>query len=147
MSKINTILKSSGKYVNFGLLILRIGLGIMFIMHGLPKIQGGAELWTKLGSAMQYIGVHSFFTFWGLLAAVIEVGGGVLLFAGLLFKPTVIMLMIVMAVAANMHISLNEGIQGASHAIELSIVLLSLLITGPGKYSIDNSLFSEEDDN
>jgi putative oxidoreductase len=118
----------------------------MFIMHGLPKIQGGAEVWEKVGSAMQYVGVHSFFTIWGLLAAVVEVGGGVLLFAGLLFKPTVIALIIIMAIAANMHIALNQGLEGASHALELGIVLLSLLITGPGKYSIDNSLFSDDDD-
>ena len=141
----NFILRSSGKYVDFGLLILRIGLGIMFVMHGLPKIQGGKEVWTKVGSAMQYVGIDSFYTIWGLFASVVEVGGGVLLFAGLLFKPALLSLMIVMAIAANMHISLKEGLIGASHAIELGIVLLSLLITGPGKFSIDNSLFADDD--
>lgn len=146
MSDFQSLLRSSGTYVNFGLLILRIGLGIMFVMHGLPKIQGGAEVWEKVGSAVQYLGINSFYTIFGLLAAVFEVGGGVLLFAGLLFKPTVIILMIVMAVATNMHISLHEGLAGASHAIELGIVLLSLLITGPGKYAIDHSLFSADDD-
>ncbi|MFH1052374.1 MAG: DoxX family protein [bacterium] len=146
MSEIHSILRSSGKYVNFGLLILRVGLGIMFVMHGLPKVQGGMEVWTQVGSAVQYVGIKSFYMIWGLLASVLEVGGGILLLAGLLFKPTVISLIVIMAVAANMHISLNEGFAGASHAIELGIVLLSLLITGPGKYSIDNSLFSDDDD-
>ncbi len=146
MSEIHSILRSSGKYVNFGLLILRVGLGIMFVMHGLPKVQGGIEVWTRVGSAVQYLGINSFYMIWGLLASVLEVGGGILLLAGLLFKPTVISLIVIMAVAANMHISLNEGFPGASHAIELGIVLLSLLITGPGKYSIDNSLFSDDDD-
>jgi putative oxidoreductase len=146
MSELHSILRSEGKYVNFGLLILRIGLGIMFVMHGLPNVQGGMEVWTKIGSAVQYIGIHAFYSIWGLLASVLEVGGGVLLLAGLLFKPTVLALIGIMAVAAYMHISLKEGFLAASQAIELGIVLLSLLITGPGKYSIDNSLFADDDD-
>jgi uncharacterized membrane protein YphA (DoxX/SURF4 family) len=34
-------LNQLGKYKNFGLLILRVGLGVMFIYHGLQKLLGG----------------------------------------------------------------------------------------------------------
>ena len=40
-----------GNYKNFGLLIIRVGLGIMFIYHGFPKLQGGVKTWEMLGHA------------------------------------------------------------------------------------------------
>jgi len=142
------LLRSSGKYTNFGLLVLRIGIGIMFIFHGLPKIKGGPEKWELIGSAMLEVGLDFYPIAWGLLAALTEVGGGILLIAGLLFKPVCFSLILLLAVAANLHFAQNQGLAGASHAIELGIVLFSLLIMGPGKFSIDNSLFadSENDD-
>jgi putative oxidoreductase len=33
--------KNAGQYKNFGLLVIRVGLGILFIYHGLPKLLGG----------------------------------------------------------------------------------------------------------
>lgn len=137
----NSIFGSSGKFVNFGLLVLRIGLGVMFIIHGLPKLQGGPVVWEGVGLAMKNIGVDIYPTMWGLFAALAEVGGGGLLLAGLLFKPATIILIFTMIVAAKHHLALGDGLSGASHAIELGIVLFSLLITGPGKFSIDNSIF------
>ena len=34
--------------VNTGLLVLRVGIGIIFIIHGMPKLMGGIEGWTQL---------------------------------------------------------------------------------------------------
>lgn len=141
----NKIFGSSGKYVNFGLLILRIGLGVMFIVHGLPKLQGGPVVWEGVGKAMSNIGVDFYPTIWGLFAALAEVAGGGMLLAGLLFKPAILILFFTMFIAAKHHIVAGDGVMGASHAIELGIVLFSLLITGPGKFSIDNSIFPAED--
>ena len=41
-----------------GLLILRIGIGVMFMCHGFPKLAGGPEVWTKLGGALGALGIH-----------------------------------------------------------------------------------------
>ena len=120
------LLRYKGKFINFGLFVLRLGIGFMFIMHGLPKIQAGSETWAEIGSAVMEFGIDKYHTVFGLLAALTEVGGGFLLLAGLLFKPACIALLTVMIVAANLHLSHNEGLLGASHAIELGIVLLSL---------------------
>src|SRR6185312_11051020 len=39
------------KYRDFGLLLLRLGLGGMFVfVHGWPKIQAGAHQWKEIGS-------------------------------------------------------------------------------------------------
>lgn len=40
------------RYQNFGLLIMRIGLGAMMILHGKDKLFGGVATWTDLGHAM-----------------------------------------------------------------------------------------------
>ncbi len=42
------ILRSLTRYRDAGLLILRIGIGIMFLYHGAPKLIGGPEKWEKL---------------------------------------------------------------------------------------------------
>lgn len=126
-----------GNYNNIGLLIIRVGLGIMFIYHGYPKLIGGEEKWTKLGMAVGYIGIHFLPTVWGLLSAVVETVGGVLLIVGLAFRPVCILLLINLIVAAALHFGKGGGLEDAAHAIEDAIVFAGLTFIGPGKYSMD----------
>jgi uncharacterized membrane protein YphA (DoxX/SURF4 family) len=46
----------------------------------------------------------------------------------------------VMVVAMSGPLTGGEGFAGASHPIEDAIVLLALLITGAGRYSVDSRL-------
>ena len=131
------ILDSLGKYRNTGLLILRVGLGAMMMVHGLPKIMGGPTGWEGLGGSMKVVGIDFLPTVWGFLAAISEGLGGFLLVLGLFFRPVNMMLVFTMIVAALVHFGKGEGIMGASHAIELGIVFLALIFIGPGKYSVD----------
>lgn len=131
------IFESLGKYRNTGLLILRIGLGVMMMVHGLPKIMGGPAGWEGLGGSMKVVGIDFLPTVWGFLAAVSEGLGGFLLILGLFFRPINMMLVFTMIIAALVHFGKGDGVSGASHAIELGIVFLALIFIGPGKYSID----------
>ncbi|MGZ3944241.1 MAG: DoxX family protein [Mucilaginibacter sp.] len=126
-----------GNYKNFGLLIIRVGLGFMFIYHGYPKLTGGVPVWEKLGGSVKYAGIHFLPTAWGLLAALSETLGGVLLILGLAFRPVCILLVINLIVAALFHFGTGEGLMGASHAIEDAIMFAGLLFVGPGRYSVD----------
>jgi putative oxidoreductase len=128
------------KYRDQGLLLLRIGLGCMFIYHGAPKMFAGPELWLKLGMAMGFLGIHFLPTFWGFMAAFAEFFGGIFLIGGLLFRPICLMLLIDMLVATSMHFGSHQGLSVASHAIEDGIVFLSLLFIGPGALSLDQWL-------
>src|ERR1700743_3254713 len=103
------ILSKLGNYKNFGLLIIRVGLGIMFIYHGYPKLIGGEEKWTKLGMAAGYIGIHFLPMVWGLLSALVETVGGVLLIIGFAFRPVCILLLINLIVAAASHFGKGGG--------------------------------------
>lgn len=131
------ILDSLGKYRNTGLLILRVGLGVMMITHGFPKLSGGPAGWEALGGSMKVIGIDFLPVFWGFMAAVAEAIGGLFLILGIFFRPVNALLVVTMLIAALVHFAKGDGLSGASHAIELGMVFFSLIFIGPGKYSID----------
>ena len=131
------IFSGISKYTNFGLLLMRIGVGTMMIVHGFPKLSGGPERWAKIGTAMENLGVATYPTFWGLMAGIAEAFGGALLLLGLAFRPACLLLVFTMIVAATNHFSKGDSLGVASHAIELAFVFFGLFFIGPGKYSID----------
>jgi putative oxidoreductase len=126
-----------GNYKNLGLLIIRVGLGIMFIFHGYPKLLGGVSMWERLGGSTKYIGIHFLPAVWGFLCAATETFGGFLLILGLAFRPVCILLLINLVVAALSQIGAGGGLMDASHAIEDAIMFAGLLFVGPGRYSVD----------
>ena len=137
------VLNYLDKYRDTGLLFLRIGFGLMFIYHGYPKISGGVAGWERLGSvAMPHLGVTFLPAFWGFMAAAAEFFGGLLLLLGFFFRPACILLAITMATAVMMKFSVGAGLTGAAPALEDGIVFLSLILIGPGKYSLD-TMFSK----
>jgi putative oxidoreductase len=128
------------KYRDTGLLILRIGIGCMFIYHGFPKIFGGPQMWEKVGlAAMPGLGIRFAPEFWGFMAGLSEMGGGILIILGLFFRLACIFPLLVMAVATHMQLTTN-GMLAASQPIEDGILFLSLIFIGPGKYSLDAKL-------
>lgn len=130
-------LRVLGRYQDLGLLVLRLGVGVMFLFHGWPKISGGPDRWVELGGAMAYLGVHSIPMVWGVLAALSEFFGGICLILGGLFRPACILLTITMAVAATMHLGRGDSLMVASHAIENGFFFFALIFVGPGRHSID----------
>jgi putative oxidoreductase len=132
------VFESLGKYRNTGLLIIRVGLGVMMMMHGFPKLSGGVEMWTGIGGTMKNIGIDFFPVGWGFMAAATEGVGGLFLLLGLFFRPVNILLVFTMIMASTVHLlDPKQGIMEASHALELAVVFLGLVFIGPGKYSID----------
>lgn len=133
-----TLLSHLGRLRNTGLLLIRLGVGLSFILlHGYPKLMGGPETWAMVGQSMGNLGIEYFPTFWGFSAGLIETLGGVLLIVGFLFRPTCILLAFIMLVAMVQHLSAGDGWGVASHALEVGMVFVGLLFVGPGKYSID----------
>ena len=125
---------------NFGLLLLRIGIGAMFVLHGYPKLIGGPEKWESLGKAMGNIGIHYVPVVWGFMAAITECVGGLLLMLGIMFRPISFLLMFTMIVAATTHFDQNNTLMknamSSSHSIKCAILFLSLLFIGPGSYRL-----------
>src|SRR5690606_16547848 len=126
------LLSSLGKYKDTGLLILRIGLGLSFLLlHGYPKLVGGPEMWKAVGGAMTNVGIDFYPAFWGFIAGLAEALGGLFLLLGLFFRPTSVFLSFTMLVAALNHLAAGDGMAGASHPLELMVVFIGLILIGP----------------
>ncbi len=127
-------------YREAGILLLRVGYGIMFMGHGFPKLAGGPDTWIIYGETMQNIGIHAAPLFWGLLAGLAEFLGGVLFGLGLLFRPACLLLTLTMTFATINHLAQGDGFIPVSHPVEVGLVFLSFLFIGPGRWSLDYRL-------
>ena len=122
-----------------GLLILRLVVGLAFVLHGWPKIQAPAH-WmpaeAPVPGALQ------------AAAAVSEFGGGIALILGLLTPLACLGLAGTMTFAiAMVHMKMGHPFVdpkgGPSYelaAAYLAAVIL-LILTGPGRFSLDAQLF------
>jgi putative oxidoreductase len=128
-----------GRYTNTGLLIMRVGVGVMMIIHGLPKISGGPAKWEQLGHAMGNLHVHFAPTFWGFMSAITEAVGGLFMVLGLWFRLVSLLLLFNMIVACTALFASGKGIAESTEALELTFVFAGLIFLGPGIYSVDKS--------
>jgi putative oxidoreductase len=127
---------------NIGLLLIRLGIGAsMLIFHGQAKLNGGPEVWTKIGVNMKIIGITFLPVFWGFMAAFAEVIGSLLIMTGIFFRQATALLAFTMVIAVLTHMNIsslvfNPDWKGASHAIELLIIYIGLFLIGPGRFGI-----------
>lgn len=129
-----------GKQTELGILILRIGIGLIFIGHGFPKLMGGPERWESVGSAMSYLGIDSLHVVFGFLAGAAELFGGIFLVLGLYTLPTLIVLLITMIVAFTQQFFSGADYPAIAYPLTMTTVLIALFFTGPGKRSMDDKL-------
>lgn len=116
---------------SWGLLALRLVVGIVFIYHGWMKLQG-MEMTTGM---MASIGLPAPM-FWAWLVALVEFVGGIALVLGLFTRLVIIPLIVTMIVALlTVHTKMPYG-----SVTELPIVLVGALIAlgtmGGGKYAL-----------
>jgi putative oxidoreductase len=132
----------------YGLTVLRLAVGAVFVGHGTQKLfgaSGGGGLSATAASFAQ-LGFNPPY----LLAAVVsllELAGGILLVAGALTAFVSLVLLIEMAVATwKMHLPngffMNWGLTpGQGHGYEFNLVLMAALacfaLSGPGALSLD----------
>jgi putative oxidoreductase len=134
----------------FGPTVLRLAVGVVFAAHGAQKLFG---LWGGGGLT----GTAAFFSQLGLtppyplaiLTGLVEFVGGLLLIAGAFTAMTSAALALPMLVAVwTVHLSngffLNWTITpGQGHGYEFNLTLIgalvSLMLTGPGAFSVDRN--------
>jgi putative oxidoreductase len=122
---------------DLGLLILRVGIGLIFIYHGYPKLMGGQEKWLWLGNQMIYLGIAFAPTVWGFMAAIAECIGGGMLVLGLGTRLAAFLMACVMVVACMMHWNIGDPFSLLAHPLSLLVVFVSLFVSGAGRFSLD----------
>lgn len=128
-----------GKYRETGLLLLRVSLGLLFIWLTAPALMRGAARCARFGAGVRHLGIHSHYQIWGFVGAFAGCVGGVLLIFGLFFRIGILLVLAISIVHAVMLMKGAAGFHAAVPAIETSIILLSLLLIGPGKFSVDKT--------
>lgn len=142
MNLIHLITANSPHLIMIGLTVIRVGIGLLFIGHGsLKLIRGQAELlWT--GQQMANLGITFFPLFWGIMAMLSELGGGICLTLGLATRPAAAMMAFTMFVAVIHHLHNGDSYGYVSFPLSQMAVFIGLLIAGGGIYSLDHYFFS-----
>ncbi len=135
MEKFNKIISYLEKLKDFPPLLFRIILAYGFYGPATMKLKnfGGIVEWfTSMGLPLPKLNAF--------LATGTETAGFVLIFLGLATRIISIPLMVVMIVAITT-VHLGNGFEAGNNGFEIPVyymlMLFSLLITGPGKYSLD----------
>lgn len=121
----------------YGLLPIRIMAGVTFIAHGLPKFFGVSQGYGFFQSVN--LPPELF-----VPIALLEVIGGLAILLGILTRIASALLIIEM-LGAILAVKLSKGfIGGYEFELLLISICLSLVIMGPGKISIENSILRRE---
>jgi putative oxidoreductase len=131
-------------------LLMRWALAAVFFAHGAQKLFGvfGGGGLAGTAAGFEAMGLHPGLT-WALVAGVLEFGGSILLFLGLLTRPVAALLAAEMLFAlVNVHLRNGFFVNwactpGKGHGVEYNLVLvtslLSLALLGGGRASLDGS--------
>jgi putative oxidoreductase len=131
---------------DLGMLILRLAMGGMIFMHGYNHFFGGGRL-PGAGRWFDSLGIHpGIFHAW--VTAVVEVGAGVMLAAGLLTPLAaagvigILTVAIVLVHRRNGFFIIKEGWEYAGMIIA---VCSAIGVLGPGRWSVDHAVFGWTD--
>jgi putative oxidoreductase len=121
------------------LLLLRVGLGVIFVFHGYPK------LFTHTRETMQGMAHMGFPAYFAYVAGVIEFFGGMLLIVGLFTRIAGLLVAAEMAVALiKVHGIFSNPMAVENYQFPLACALgaFALAAMGAGMISLDHVIFA-----
>jgi putative oxidoreductase len=127
--------------MEYGLLLLRLVVGLLFVAHGSQKLfgwfggggpQGTAAFFASLGYRIPAVTA--------IVAGLSEFGGGLLLATGFLTPLASLLLATVMLNAIATVVWPKGLLGGYEFELTLLAVAIALAATGPGRISIDHAL-------
>jgi len=119
---------------DLAILLLRIGVGVIFIFAGFGKLTDISSTQAFFGSlGIPLAGIMAW------VVALVEFFGGILVLAGAYIRYPAILLAIIMLVAI-LTTKLGEGFSAYRLDGMLLLVSVSLALIGSGAYSVDDKL-------
>ena len=134
-------MESLEKLKPLALLLLRLGLGIIFVFHGYPK------LFTHTRETMQGFSHMGFPGYFAYIAGVFEFFGGLLLIVGLFTRVAGLLLAIEMAVAlvkVNGIIANPMAVDSYQFPLACAVGSFALVALGAGPISLDHAVFANK---
>lgn len=111
-------------------LVLRIGIGVLFLAFGIQKIMGGPAMWAFLGGTLKMVGISQWPVFWGFMAMLAEVAGGIALITGFFIRPAAVALLFTMVIATLFKISSGAPFSDTAFPLSMMIVFAACIIGG-----------------
>lgn len=121
--------KCSGRCVDFGLLLIRLGVGVAFLVHGIQKLQG----MDKVVGFFDKLGLPAFMA-WAV--ALIETIGGAAMILGAFTGVAGALLAIIMVGAVLTAKKAAPFLGGWELDFVLFASALGAALLGPGRYSV-----------
>lgn len=121
-----------------GLLVLRLGIGLIFLLTGYDKLFASPAKW------LVWFSQHGFPSYFAYIAGSLEFFGGILLVLGLLTRIVGLLLAVQMAIAVG-RVSLPHAgfyhVDGYGLPLMLCVACFALATVGAGLFSIDAATF------
>jgi putative oxidoreductase len=129
---------------SWGLLFLRLGVGMVFLMHGYPKMTGRSNdpkvNREGLTRSIRRLGLP-LPSHLALSVGTLELTGGLMLIVGLWTRWAALALAMIMAVASARNFVEKGFLGSADFPLSLLATLLGLTFLGGGLISLDRLLF------
>lgn len=123
--------------MQFGPFPLRIMIGITFLAHRMPSL-------VDFGQVQDFVGRVGLPPEAAFVVAILEIGGAIAMFAGVITRITAVLYIIFMLLTT-LVIKLSRGFVGGFEVDLLLLVMaVSLLITGPGRISVEWDVLKRE---
>ena len=120
-------------YSGIGLFVLRVVLGVVFIVHGYPKL---FRNFSQTVGFFESIGIRPG-RMWVFIVGAVEFFGGIALIAGFATQLVAALIVINMLVAIA-KVKFKQGFVGG-YEFDLALLAMAaaLIFTGPGAFAID----------
>jgi len=126
---------SQERKINFGLLVMRVGLAVILLIHSMPGLVGGVAYWKRVGTGLSFINVGFPPEVIGFVIMLLESLGALSLLFGYLFKTFSIVLVVIYCLYFFNYYTIGYRTL-MLYSLSLASVFIGFVNTGPGRYSI-----------
>ncbi len=124
---------SLSRKINFGVLLIRIGLAIALLGYSLPKVFGGEKVWANAGGMLSMFGSGLPFKTLGLSLLILMIVAGVSVLTGFFFKVFAIITSVIFLIFSVKYNMLGLKVL-STFSFAIAFISFALIYIGTGAY-------------